>query len=414
MGDLTRRNWRSLQPDRRDAAGKTVGPAVACLVEIAVEPHATGEIRLVLAHGRLHRHQAVMSGTLANDRRAGDEWLTEGSAEWVGSELVHHNEHARDVWRSYLRSPTSALFTRMYSAIGFFGYMASSGISPWKYLPAMFAANTNDAAWAAGVRGNLTFLDSEASVFFRDRFLGPAWEEYGPNLPSAREVGYKPPVKTIDAASRKSEDLTAAPYADSPWVLSIGKLPKTEPIVELRVRRGYARIAATKGVAVNKVITGPIVICNGSSKECQCPTDHHAYDQLKQGDLAITGGAEGGDVTVSRRAPCEVLLPLPGCQTLLPGFSLEASEGVGMVVEGTGSLGTTVSSPGGSESSDCGLLEKGHLEVETGTSSGCSRRSCRSSSAHRRRRRDVLQARRPGAQRAGGQRLRSVLPRSRG
>ena len=169
--------------DCSDAAGAEKGPAVGCVIELSIKTHTNGELRATIAHEVFHAFQAVMSGTVANFNRPGNDWLIEGSAQWVESELISQDRGARIEWRRYLRSPATTLFTREYSAIGFFGHMASSGISPWTRFAMMFAATDSPAAWLAGVGGEEDYLDSEASAFFREPGLGPAWDERGPNVP---------------------------------------------------------------------------------------------------------------------------------------------------------------------------------------------------------------------------------------
>jgi hypothetical protein len=347
----------------RDAGGTYFGPAVACIVELALEPHLDGELRETIAHEVFHAYQAVMAGTLANFGRPENDWLVEGSAEWVESQLSSKDRHARHEWANYLHTPTTALFTRTYSAVGFFGHMASNGISPWGRFAKMFAATSAPASWEAGIGGSLGYLDTEASVFFREPALGSAWEVSGPNVPSRSEARYSPPTVTFTSTS-KPKSLDARPYADAPYALVLSHLSRFEPLVELRVKSGYLRVHSITGSSSDRVVTGKLVLCGAeSTKDCQCPMEPLSYERFMRGDVAVTGGTEGGEVLVSRRKPCEVLLPPLNCATLLPGFSTQVSEGLGHVV-GQPSLGATVNQPHGSTASDCAFLEKGFTDVE--------------------------------------------------
>jgi hypothetical protein len=124
-----------------DASGFGGGPPVTCVILVAKLPHLNGEIRQPIAHEVFHGFEAVMSGTLANfDSKPTKDWLIEGAATWVESDLIHKDRSARSDWKAYLKTPATLLFSRTYSAIGFFGHLASSGISPWSRFKAMFAA----------------------------------------------------------------------------------------------------------------------------------------------------------------------------------------------------------------------------------------------------------------------------------
>jgi hypothetical protein len=346
--------------DCSDATGVAEGPAVGCVIELAIKPHINGELRDTISHEVFHAFQAVMSGTLANFNRPENDWLIEGSAQWVESELISHDRSARHEWKRYLRTPATPLFTRDYSAIGFFGHMASSGISPWTRFAKMFEATDSPAAWLAGVGGEDSYLDSEASAFFREPGLGPAWDERGPNVPSSTEVNFRAPTATITSTT-PPRTLTARPYADTPFKLVLKHLSKLEPLVEVSLSSGEARIHSTAGGSVDEVLGGPLVLCGSTAKACECPTEPSHFELFKKGDLALAGGSTGGLLHLVRHKPCEVLLALPNCQQMLPGFSTELSMVLGGVVGQPGGLGAQAGQPGGSTASNCAFLEKGSM-----------------------------------------------------
>lgn len=346
-----------------DAKGEQYGAATGCTIEFAISAHTGGELRQTVAHEVFHVFEAVMAGTLTNfDRAPYKGWLIEGAAAWVESDLLSHDHGARAWWRRYLAEPQLALFKRSYTAIGFFGHMAQVGLSPWGRFKAMFAAESSPAAYAAGVGTDSQFFDTEASVFFRDGAFGAEWDASGPNVPSAHEVGFKPRQVTVSGSAAPHPIIVPA-YTDAPDELILSHLPKDEALVELRVEAGNARIRSTSGPGVNQIITGHVVLCGGSGKECECPTSPVRFSRFSRGDLAITGGSTGAVVDVVRRKPCDVLLPLVPCEKLLPGFSTQVSEGLGHVV-GQPSLGATAGSPTGSSVSNCAFLEKGTVTTE--------------------------------------------------
>ena len=341
--------------DCRDSTGGVVGAPVHCVVELATLPHKNGELRETVAHEVFHVFQAIMSGTIENFvGKPVKEWLIEGSAMWVESDLIKKDRGARHEWKDYLKTPATPLFDRTYSAIGFFGHMQSSGVSPWSRFKAMFAASGSAAAWAAGVGGNVGLLDSEASAFFREPAFGSAWDEHGPNIPSRTEVGFHPTSESISTTS-PPRVLSVEPYADGAYALSISPAPAGAPVVELTVTSGYVRLRSTAGGSVDAVNPKQVLVCS-DSKGCSCPTRPNHYERFERGDLAITGGSTGGSVRLVRRRPCEVLLLPVACHVLLPGYTIPIHQHVEPLVGGpldvtTRRNGTTVST--------CALLAKG-------------------------------------------------------
>jgi hypothetical protein len=303
------------------ASGSQEGPAASCRITVARIAHeeGEGELRSTIAHEVFHVFQAVMSLTLQNFNRKESGWLTEGSATWVEAALVHNAPTARSWWETYLRSPHVPLFSRTYSAVGFFGHLASSGVSPWSKFKAMFAATSNDAAYAAAVGSNQLLLNSEASMFFREPSFGSAWDVQGPDVPSPAEVGFKPTNVKMAGAQ---ELLSVAPYSDGAYHVTTKKMPAGKPILEVRVSGAHIRLHSTEGGNVNAIDPGNVKLCT-DSKGCSCPgRPSAALEQFKEGDLAITGGPTGGDVWLVPHARCETLLGPRSCEGLLPGFTI--------------------------------------------------------------------------------------------
>jgi hypothetical protein len=338
-----------------DSSGGATGPAVGCKIVISKAAHTEHEMRETVSHEVFHAFQEVMAGTLANFNTVPYKtWLIEGSASWVESDLVANNRGALNEWTRYLRSPGKELFTRGYDAIGFFGHMAQSGISPWTRFRAMFAATSSPAAYAAGVGTNLSFLNDEASVFFREAAFGSAWTVLGPNVPSRSMVAFKPTPEKIGASSPPLT-LHAKPYADGAWELKISGLPKNEPVVEVAVDAGHLRVRSTPGTGdANTVDESQVLLCT-SSKGCSCPTHSSHYVKFTSGYLALTSGTGEGKIELTRRKPCEELLAPKPCELILPGFSKEVQQGIERVVPG--SLNASVTN-GGSSASTCAFLVK--------------------------------------------------------
>jgi hypothetical protein len=299
-----------------DAHGQSEGKAARCTITIGTEAHSdAAAIAAAVAHEVFHVFQAVMSGSLANFNRSGIAWLVEGSAQWVDSDLVSDDAYAKGAWADYFTSPSVSLFARTYSAIGFFGHLASSGVDLWKRFPAIFATTSNAAAYATATLGTGdAFLQDEASVFFRDSSLGSAWDQEDQqhttfadaNVPSPAAVSrytashqsFKPRKIEITATSGPIT-LTAAPYADTPDELDV-HLSAANPFLNVTVQSGHARIHSTDGGGgVDAVDPVKVAFC-GLAGHCSCPGDRtQAGATFTHGDLAITGGKTGGSVMIS-------------------------------------------------------------------------------------------------------------------
>jgi hypothetical protein len=299
------------------------------------------------------------SSPLANyDSEPLKNWLIEGSAAWVESDLVSKDFGVRSFWRSYLKNPGKPLFTRAYDAIGFFGHMASTaGLDPWGRFKDMFEATGSAAAYAAGIGGSTAFLDSESSAFFREPAFGPEWNTRGPNVPTKGEVGFKPTV--VDVTGKSHAPLVVAPYADGAYDLSIGGLPVTAPVLELTVVSGNVRLHSTSGGSVDEVDPKQLQLCS-DPKGCNCPGESNHYEDFQRGDLAVAGGPTGGEVKLTPHKPCEELLPAHSCQGLLPEFTVPVPQTLEKLV---GMPLSAESKHGEASASVCDLLAKGHNVV---------------------------------------------------
>lgn len=307
--------------DCRDASDGISGVATSCVITVSRGAHerGEGEHRATIAHEVFHVFQAVMSGTLANFYRPDIGWLVEGSATWVESDLVHSAPAARGWWTQYLNSPDVTLFSRTYSGVGFFGHLASNGISPWARFKPMFAATSNEAAYTAAVGSDTALISSGASVYFREPALGAEWDQQGPNVPTAAAVGFKP---TKEDVKGNEELLDVAPYANGAYRLSLKKMTAAKPVLEVRVTDAHVRLRSTNGGSVNEVEPGEIDLCS-DPHGCSCPGQPSSKTEpFREGNLAIGGGPTGGHVFLIPRKRCETLLPARSCENLLPGFTI--------------------------------------------------------------------------------------------
>jgi hypothetical protein len=313
-----------------DSNGQQHGRAVHCTITISSGAHSdSGDIADVVAHEVFHVFQAVMGKTIANGWRVGSAWLTEGSAAWVGSDLVSDDTVARAFWAAYLANPSTPLFSRKYSAIGWFGHLASSGIDLWKRFPAIFATTSNAAAYATATLGTTSaFFQDEASVFFNQPAWGASWDQENQqdtkfaneNVSTPDEAPlygltpFKPHTIKFSAGDPPTA-IRAAPYGDTAVKLDLHLKP-AKPFLTVTVLAGHARIHAADGEGnVNAVDPAGVSFC-ALRAGCSCPgSPVQRSDLILQGDLAVTGGPTGAKVELESRG-CD-LKPRP-CSGLVP------------------------------------------------------------------------------------------------
>lgn len=297
-----------------------------CKITVSVAAHTLGRIRGTLAHEVFHCYELAMSLTEANwDRKPTPSWLVEGAATWVDTDLVSRTEEpSSGELSNYYEHPSHTLFSRDYDGTGFFNHMQSVGIDPWPRFKAMFAATSNQAAYLAAVGSNLGFLTSEASVFF-DEASGWPWAEHPKQRPL--DAHFRPSTLRVGTSTRP---VPVAPYADGAYHLVLTGMSTSKPVLEVRVKKGYARIRSLNGGDVDEVVSGPLKLCS-DPKGCSCPGHSETYPEFRDGDLAVTGGMTGGLVELIPQKRCETLLGPRTCENLLPGYSQTVANAIEVV-----------------------------------------------------------------------------------
>jgi hypothetical protein len=314
-----------------DASGGTSGPETRCLIKVASLTHHVGvglvpvgpghppekNIAVlasldkdVMAHEVFHCLSAQLAGTIANFHKDG-EWLIEGAAEWAGSDLVANDPTARVNWDAYLSTPHTPLFKRDYDAIGFFGHLSASGISPWRVFGAMFAASGNAAAYQASGAEDPFFLETEASAFFNDPALGNPWtpghqdsEAADSNVPDTK--AQRDPVRVKDS---ESQTLAVPAYTDGVY-----ELRTAAPVTHITVEAGYVHLKSlTPDHPLDEQKVKSLWLCDGTRK-CECPEGQQPeFHDLTAGDLAVAAGPTPAAVQVT--ASCK--LPSRSCVGLI-------------------------------------------------------------------------------------------------
>lgn len=343
-----------------DASGTQAGPETHCEVQIGGVAHESGEARATMAHEVFHCLEGQLGGTIARYSTHG-AWLIEGAAAWVESDLIADDSGAQSYWCAYLASPETPLFDRSgashnycadrdaYSAIGFFGHLAASGISPWHVFAAMFSAAGDTAAYQASGAISRTFLDTEASAFFDDPSLGSGWSvgNQGSAIADGNVRLQTPKWPEVSVKDGDTKALVVKPYADDPVelkmkapVLTVSWDPEPFSVP------GQVRLHSTKGPAVDEPDLVTAVLCSTKRACASCPDAR----RFERGDLAITGGPTGE--TVNLDGGCS--LPPRSCDSLLPKSTFPSQGGQGPVYTGYGEVTSDTYGPGTS-SSECDI-----------------------------------------------------------
>jgi hypothetical protein len=331
----------------------------SCEIDVGTLTHTKHELlRATMAHEVFHTYEAVMCGKVASCKAFGFKWLVEGAAEWAAVQIVGNDSTSRRVLGEYFSRPSRPLFSREYDAMGFFNHMQSVGVDPWPRFKTIFLAQSEPAAYAAAISGNQTFLETEASVFFREGSW--PWSERPAAQPTPGKVHFKP--SKLSVGPKEKVLVKVAPYADGVYRLSLKPMTAKRPVLEAILKRGYARIRSKPGTAVDEDIAGDIKLCS-DPKGCSCPTHPDDYPQFKEGDLAVTGTSTGAVVELIPVKRCEALLSSRSCEGILPGFTTEAADAIDGAANGIGAGKPfekhEEAGPNGYYSSSCIALIKG-------------------------------------------------------
>jgi hypothetical protein len=292
---------------------------VGCEINVGTAPHTQHELlAATIAHEVFHAYEVVMCGKVSTCKAMSFKWLVEGGAEWAGVQVAGKDSTSRRVVGKYFSTPSLPLFSREYTAIGFFDHLQSVGISPWSRFSVMFETTSNVSAYLNAVGGNSEFPETEASVFFREPSGWP-WAERPESEPAPANVHFTPSTVAVGASGHAP--LKVAEFADGVYHLNLTHMSAGKPILELVVKKGYARIRSLEGADVDQIVKGDVKLCSATGG-CNCPGQPpEDYPLFKEGDLAITGGVPGGLVELVARKRCEPLLPARSCEGALPGYS---------------------------------------------------------------------------------------------
>jgi hypothetical protein len=176
----------------------------------------------VYAHELSH---CAQHGFFTSQTEAGPspDWVLEGSADWMGAMVLKELTHPVDgaEWTGWLKLPALDLFSRAYSAVGFFAMIeqASPG-NGWQRVRDTLSASSggSQAAFARATAGlPQIFWTRWGPGLVRNAGLGSEWDYDGPGIPTADPEKLKianGKSFRLDTEARASEGLVLQVQAD--------------------------------------------------------------------------------------------------------------------------------------------------------------------------------------------------------
>ncbi len=212
----------------------------------------------ILAHEVFHCFEFYFLGPKAWYDRP-KAWIMEGLAVWGQLSVDHHapNEFAAFMG-NYAVSPHTALFTRTYDAVGFWGHVQDVYHDLWARIPSILNAGGNEPAFHNAGADTADFLNSWGSSVFNSRTAGPPWEMVSPNNPSIVTLGQ---VINPALVGGSQHSVAAPAYTTAQYIVGA----TAEPLLHVSIT-GSARLSFQH----NYTDLHDAWFCT-SDKPCVCP-----------------------------------------------------------------------------------------------------------------------------------------------
>ncbi len=168
------------------------------------------ELEVTAAHEIWHCLTFLHAGT--EDTR---QWLLEGQAEWVASEVVTDPSPTERWWRNWVRYPQYNLWTRSYDAIGLYAVAKGRGIDVFSRLIVMYQQGNLEAISTlfGGLPAEQALLFI-ATSFLREPSYGPQWDLQGRGLPEDRAERLH--IEVVSGRKRGARLSGAVPFSVAP------------------------------------------------------------------------------------------------------------------------------------------------------------------------------------------------------
>ena len=235
-----------------NAAGGITGKPSKCVIVVSPlgDAASDADVNAMMAHETWHCYEGAVIGLARYWSQNPAPWIMEGEADWIGATLFPDAPTNQGSWPDYIEKPGAMLFTRAYSALGFYAQLATAGIDPWGKLVPILEATSNAAAFVSAGADADPFLDSWASSYLRDPTRGAPWEIAGPAAPGDT-VRATPTV--IQLSNGGSAHESAAPYTNLIAVLG------SSPDVMTATFSGHTRVS--DGAGHDYLVGGSAAFC---------------------------------------------------------------------------------------------------------------------------------------------------------
>ena len=272
------------------------GPVSGCTIHVNPAVSAgsfpAGDVHDFLIHELTHCYLFAKLGGAYGQMPS---WYVEGAPMWAMSVLGNGSGLESSYWLTYLDTPDAPLFSRAYTAIGYFAHLAETGTDVWHRLIPMgeaILAGGNDAGWQAA-HPTADFLDSWGPGYAEGRYPGTAWQTGGPNLPA-----YQGPVPQQSVADGQTVTVSAPATA-----VGISHVDLDAQVVQFVSSAGASgRISLDGGGDVTLDQAAATAYATGSQASCPSGSADAGASLARissgQHYVGVTGGLQAASVQV--------------------------------------------------------------------------------------------------------------------
>ena len=227
------------------------------------------ELEVTAAHEIWHCLTFLYAGT--GDTR---QWLLEGQAEWVASEVATDPSPTAVWWRTWVLYPNYNLWIRSYDAIGLYAVAQGQGVDVFPRLISMYQQSNLEAISTlfGGLPPEQALLFI-ATSFLREPGYGPQWEIRGRGLPEDR--ANRPRIEVISGRIRGARLGQAVPFSTIPIEIEVNSPQEGEDILVLEATGPALTIGAVQfpSLSFQTFRAGDqMKFCvSRDSRECLCP-----------------------------------------------------------------------------------------------------------------------------------------------
>lgn len=291
--------------DKENGSFAQHGPVCEIAVNkawLAAQPQPTAESE-VLIHEVFHCYEHQIDPDMATpDNRPNEhEWIIEGLARWVDLTFYPATPiaYAFEAISTYIPTPATALFTRKYDAVGFWGHLQDVTGTLWTHIPAILRAGASfhdQTAFNTAIGSDETnILDSWGSSMLNISGAPAPWRA---DSPLSGGLGSSYPPGTARKVSANA-GVVLKPYTTAQLEIEPNAL---EPLIEIHLGPGvFGRFgvhenytnAALKGkvFCAGTGCSSPAANCGGGARSTLPPLTRLPSEPMLGLATALSGGA---------------------------------------------------------------------------------------------------------------------------